>query len=186
ASAFVIMQVLAPKADSVRFTTRFSGMLSVCRDGDRLAMDFPSIPPWACANTPAELVEGLGKAPDSVLQIEDNYFAIYDSPKDIRDIRPDLRLLEKLHPFGVCVTAPGEDCDFVSRYFAPSYGIPEDSVTGSTHCSLAPYWSQRLGKTKLYACQLSERGGELWCEVREKRVLVKGNAVLTLRGELLF
>ena len=108
----MIMQVLAPKADSVRFTTRFSGMLSVCRDGDRLAMDFPSIPPWACANTPAELVEGLGKAPDSVLQIEDNYFAIYDSPKDIRDIRPDLRLLEKLHPFGVCVTAPGEGLRF--------------------------------------------------------------------------
>ena len=103
----------------------------------------------------------------------------------MRQIRPDLRLLETLHPAGVAITAPGEDADFVSRYFAPSYGIPEDPVTGSTHCSLAPYWAQRLGKTTLHARQVSERGGELWCEVSGERVILKGNAVLTLRGELL-
>jgi predicted PhzF superfamily epimerase YddE/YHI9 len=94
-------------------------------------------------------------------------------------------LLEKLHPAGVAITAPGDDADFVSRYFAPSYGIPEDPVTGSTHCSLAPYWAQRLGKTNLHARQLSERGGELWCEVKGERVILKGNAGLTLQGELL-
>jgi predicted PhzF superfamily epimerase YddE/YHI9 len=127
----------------------------------------------------------LGRSPVTVTQIEDNYFAVFASQDDIREIRPGFHLLEKLHPAGVAITAPGEDTDFVSRYFAPSYGVPEDPVTGSAHCSLAPYWAQRLGKTKLHARQLSERGGELWCEVREERVIIKGNAVLTLRGELL-
>jgi predicted PhzF superfamily epimerase YddE/YHI9 len=100
-------------------------------------------------------------------------------------MRPDFRLLEKLHPAGVAVTAPGNDADFVSRYFAPSYGIPEDPVTGSTHCSLAPYWGRRLGKKQLHARQVSERGGELWCELKEDRVVLKGQAALTLRGEML-
>ncbi len=119
------------------------------------------------------------------MQIEDNYFAVYGREQVVRSIRPDFRLLEKLHPAGVAITAPGENADFVSRYFAPSYGIPEDPVTGSTHCSLAPYWAQRLGKNSLHARQVSERGGELWCEVKGVRVILKGNAVLTLRGELL-
>jgi predicted PhzF superfamily epimerase YddE/YHI9 len=131
------------------------------------------------------LIDGLGKAPARVLQIEDNYFAIYGSQAEISSIRPNFQSLEKLHPAGVAVTAPGNDADFTSRYFAPSYGIPEDSVTGSTHCSLAPYWAQKLGKARLHARQVSERGGELWCEVKRERVILKGNAVLTLQGELL-
>lgn len=185
ASAFVIMQILAPKVDCLCFRTRFSGNLSVRQEDDLLAMSFPALPPWLCANPPAQLREGLSKTPSQVLQIEDNYFAVYASPAAITEIKPDLRLLENLHPFGVAVTAPGQNCDFVSRYFAPSYGIPEDPVTGSTHCSLAPYWAQQLGKNKLHARQLSQRGGELWCEVEDTRVILKGNAVLTLRGELL-
>jgi len=99
-------------------------------------------------------------------------------------MRPEFHVLEKLHPAGVAITAPGEDSDFVSRYFAPSYGIPEDPVTGSTHCSLAPYWGERLGKTSLHARQVSQRGGELWCELKGDRVIIKGQAVLTLRGQL--
>lgn len=186
ASAYVILQFLASGVESVRFETRYSGTLTVRRDGDLLAMDFPVLPPWTCANPPTALLEGLRKAPAEVAQIEDNYFAIYKSQKEIREIRPDFPLLEKLHPAGVAITAPGEDADFVSRYFAPSYSVPEDPVTGSTHCSLAPYWAKRLGKTKLHARQVSERGGDLWCEVREDRVIISGNAVLTLRGELLF
>jgi len=110
---------------------------------------------------------------------------VYDREEDVRNIHPELRLLEKLHPAGVAITSPGENSDFVSRYFAPSYGIPEDPVTGSTHCSLAPYWARRLGKTSLHARQVSERGGELWCDVKGERVILKGNAVLTLTGELL-
>jgi predicted PhzF superfamily epimerase YddE/YHI9 len=185
ASAFVVLRILDPKCDSVRFETRFSGALRVCREGDLLAMDFPVLAPWECPDPPVVLTNGLGKCPSAVMQIEDNYFAVYESEKDVRNIRPDFRLLEQLHPAGVAITAPGDDADFVSRYFAPSYGIPEDPVTGSTHCSLAPYWAQRLGKTGLHARQVSQRGGELWCEVKGERVVLKGNAVLTLRGELL-
>jgi PhzF family phenazine biosynthesis protein len=185
ASAFVLLQILETGRDSVRFETRFSGALTVSRDGDLLAMDFPLLAPWTCAVPPAALISALGKAPTAVLEIEDNYFAIYASQEEVRRIRPDFRLLETLHPAGVAITAPGDGSDFVSRYFAPSYGIPEDPVTGSTHCSLGPYWAQRLGKTSLYALQVSERGGEIWCEVRRERVTLKGNAVLTLQGELL-
>jgi PhzF family phenazine biosynthesis protein len=185
ASAFVVLQILETGRDSVRFETRRSGALTVSRDGDLLAMDFPALAPWTSTTPPTALTEGLGKAPAQVVQIEDNYFAIYESQEEVRRIRPDFRLLEKLHPAGVAITAPGDDADFVSRYFAPSYGIPEDPVTGSTHCSLAPYWAPRLGKTSLHARQVSERGGELWCEVKRERVILKGNAVLTLRGELL-
>jgi len=185
ASAFVLLQILETERDSVHFQTRSSGVLTVCRDGELLAMDFPLLAPWACPDPPAILIEGLGKAPDTVVQVEDNYFAAYAREEDVRSIRPNFRVLEKLHPAGVAVTAPGEDADFVSRYFVPSYGIPEDPVTGSTHCSLAPYWGQRLGKTSLHARQISERGGELWCELKGERVILKGNAVLVLRGELL-
>ena len=184
ASALVILQILAPESNSVRFETRSSGALTVSGDGDLLAMDFPANAPWACANPPSPLIEGLGSAPAVVMQVEDNYFAVFEREDDVKRIRPDLRVLEKLHPAGVAITAPGEDSDFVSRYFAPSYGIPEDPVTGSTHCSLAPYWGERLGKTSLHARQISERGGELWCELKGDRVIIKGNAVLTLRGEL--
>lgn len=185
ASGFVVMQILAPGCKSVRFETRFSGSLAVSREDDLWAMDFPALAPWSSANVPAGLIEGLGKTPAAVMQIEDNYFAVYESEDEVRRIRPDLRLLKKLHPAGVAITAPGRDTDFVSRYFAPSYGIPEDPVTGSTHCSLAPYWAKRLGRTVLHARQVSERGGELWCEVKGERVIIKGNAVLTLQGELL-
>jgi predicted PhzF superfamily epimerase YddE/YHI9 len=185
ASAHVIMQILAPGRHSVRFETAYSGALTVSREGDLLAMDFPSNPPRLCVNPPAPLLDGLGSAPVSVMQVEDNYFAVYEREEDVKRICPNLRMLEKLHPAGVAITAPGQDSDFVSRYFAPSYGIPEDPVTGSTHCSLAPYWGDRLGKTSLYARQLSQRGGELWCELEGPRVTIKGNSVLTLRGELL-
>jgi predicted PhzF superfamily epimerase YddE/YHI9 len=185
ASAFVICKILQPEIDQVRFETRFHGALTVSRDSNLFAMDFPALAPWICPIPPAVLIEGLGKSPALVVQIEDNYFAVYEREADVQSISPDFRLLEKLHPAGVAITAPGDDSDFVSRYFAPSYGVPEDPVTGSTHCSLAPYWAQRLGKTKLYARQISERGGELWCEVDANRVILKGSAVLTLCGELL-
>jgi PhzF family phenazine biosynthesis protein len=186
ASAFVLLTILERQRELVRFATR-SGILTVRREQDLLSMDFPALPPWPCPSPPPELIEGLGAQSQrvSVLQIKDNYFVVYQSEDDVRRVSPDLRLLEKLHPAGVAVTAPGTHSDFVSRYFAPSYGIPEDPVTGSTHCSLAPYWGQRLGKTSLHARQVSERGGELWCEVAEEQVLLKGNAVLTMQGSLL-
>ena len=150
-------------------------------------MDFPAIPPRNCPNPPEKLFRALGTAPVPLTVIEGNskYLAVYESEQVVRNIRPDFTLLEQLHPFTVGITAPGEQTDFVSRYFAPSYGVPEDPVTGSAHCTLTPYWSARLGKTRLHARQVSQRGGELWCEMRGERVVLKGNAVLTLRGELL-
>jgi len=185
ASAFIVLGILEAKRDEVRFGTRFSGALRVTRDGTLLAMDLPALAPWTCASPPVALTEGLGRPPAFVVQIEENYFAVYEHEEDVKSIRPDFHLLEQLHPAGVAITAPGDTSDFVSRYFAPSYGIAEDPVTGSTHCSLAPYWARRLGKTSLYARQVSARGGELWCDVQPERVILKGNAVLILRGELL-
>ena len=185
ASAFVLTTILEPQRQSVRFETR-AGTLTVRREGDLFAMDFPALPPWKCESPPPELIAGLGADKvEAVLQLKDNYFVVLGNEEAVRNIRPDFRELEKLHPAGVAVTAPGNNADFVSRYFAPSYGIPEDPVTGSTHCSLTPYWAQRLGNKILYARQVSERGGELWCENAGGRVVIKGKAVLTLTGSLL-
>jgi predicted PhzF superfamily epimerase YddE/YHI9 len=185
ASALVVLQILEPARESVRFETRFSGALTVVRDGEMFAMDFPALAPWPCVNPPEALLQGLGAAPAAVMQIEDNYFAVFEGEQDVRNIRPDFHMLATLHPAGVAITAPGSNADFVSRYFAPSYGVPEDPVTGSTHCSLAPYWAERLGKTKLHARQVSERGGEIWCELAGDRVVIRGNAVLVLSAELM-
>jgi PhzF family phenazine biosynthesis protein len=187
ASGFVVLNILDPERNLVRFETRHSGTLTVSRDGDLLSMDFPAIPPRECLNPPEKLFRALGAEPVPTTIFEGNstYIAIYESEEAVRDIRPDFTLLEQLHPFTVGITAPGKQSDFVSRYFAPSYGVPEDPVTGSAHCTLTPYWSVRLGKTHLHARQVSERGGELWCEMHEQRVALKGNAVLTLQGELL-
>lgn len=185
ATAFILMTMLDPHRDSVRFETR-SGALTVRREDDLFVMDFPALPPWKCENPPNELIAGLGSENlGEVLQLKDNYFVVYESEQIVRNIRPNFQQLEKLHPAGVAITAPGNQADFVSRYFAPSYGIPEDPVTGSTHCSLTPYWAARLGKKLLHARQVSKRGGELWCEDVGSRVGIKGQAVLTMKGTLL-
>ena len=183
ASAFVFLNKLDPSQTAIQFETR-SGSLIVRREGDLLAMDLPASPPWSTPTIPPELREGLDPAPLALWQVKNNYFAIYESEDDIRRVRPNFAPLEKLHPFGVCITAPGKNSDFVSRYFAPSYGIPEDPVTGSTHCSLTPYWSQKLNKQTMHALQVSTRGGELWCELAGNRVIVKGNAALYMEGTI--
>ncbi len=186
ASAHVILNLLQAGLQTVRFETRLSGALTVSKEGEKLAMDFPAMFAKACTYSPEALNQGLGTAshPSNLLEANDTYIAVYENQAAIQNIRPDFARLEQLHPFVVAVTAPGEESDFVSRYFAPSYGILEDPVTGSSHCALTPYWTERLGKTQLYARQLSERGGELWCEMAGDRVIIKGNAVLTLRGTL--
>jgi PhzF family phenazine biosynthesis protein len=186
ASAYVLLNLLQSRLDTVRFETRQSGTLTVRRDDDLLAMDLPALFPKDCEALPESLVPALGAGPrpSALLEVNQIYFAVYDNETAIRSIRPDFSRLELLHPFVVAVTAPGETVDFVSRYFKPSYGMPEDPVTGSAHCALTAYWSERLGKSSLHARQLSERGGELWCEMAGDRVVLKGNAVLTLQGML--
>ena len=189
ASALVVFSMLDSAATSVRFDT-CSGPLVVSREGEWLSMDFPALPVSVSPKPPDQLLAGLDPPPPLVLEsaknaAEGNYFCVYQAESDIRKVRTNLALLEQLHPAGVCVTAPGQDSDFVSRYFAPSFGIPEDPVTGSTHCSLALYWSSRLNnKPRLHALQLSARGGEIFCEPKGDRVVLKGKAVLYLEGTI--
>ena len=180
ASAFILFTELEFRGDKVRFHSR-SGPLTVSREGEVLMLDFPSRPPGPCT-VPEALLRGLGKKPLDVLKARD-YFALYATAADVRSLQPDFAALRTLDE-KVIVTAPGDDCDFVSRFFAPTAGVPEDPVTGSSHCTLIPYWSRRLGKTTLFARQLSKRGGELFCRLAGERVHIGGKAVLYSRGQI--
>jgi PhzF family phenazine biosynthesis protein len=183
ASAHILFTQLGHNEDEIHFETVKAGTLTVKKDGDKYAMDFPSRPPIHI-DAPVGLVEALGeKQPLEVLRSRD-YFLVYESESDIRDISPDFFALSKMDTVGVIVTAPGDNSDFVSRFFAPGAGIPEDPVTGSAHCNLIPYWADKLGKTKLHAYQLSARKGELWCELKGDRVQMSGKAVTYLKGEI--
>lgn len=181
ASAFVICEKLEPVRQAVRFASR-SGELVVTRQEGRYVLDFPARPPSPCAPHP-RLVDALGTQPLQVLAARD-YLVIYRDEEEVRSLQPDLRLLSEMDRFAVTVTAPGREVDFVSRFFAPAQGVPEDPVTGSAHCTLIPYWSRRLGKTILTARQISARGGELFCEDRGERVFIGGDAVLYLEGRI--
>jgi len=179
ASAFVLFEYLAPSKDQVTFHSR-SGKLTVKKDKDLLAMDFPSRPPGPC-KTPPALIKALGKAPLEVLAAED-YFVVFSNEQEIMDLEPDMSGLKKVDLRGVITTAPGDDVDFVSRFFAPKFGIDEDPVTGSAHCALTPYWSNRLKKKALRGRQVSRRGGELSCGDRGNRVIIAGRAVQYMKG----
>jgi PhzF family phenazine biosynthesis protein len=182
ASAWVIANRLERGRDEVRFQSK-GGTLVVRREGELYTLDFPSRPPEPCPATP-ELVKGLGKAPREVLGSRD-YLAVFESEDEVRGLVPDMEsLAAATDRFAVIVTAPGRDVDFVSRFFAPRAGIPEDPVTGSAHCTLTPYWARRLGRSRLKALQVSPRGGELLCEDRGPRVHIGGRAVLYLEGTI--
>jgi predicted PhzF superfamily epimerase YddE/YHI9 len=183
ASAFVLFSLLDHGGDVAPFETR-SGRLEVRRDGDLLVMDFPSLPPTSCSDPPAALLAGLPARPSIVVQSAFDYIAVYDEAETVRSLQPDLTQLETLESRGVVVTAPGDEVDFVSRYFAPRFGIPEDPVTGSTHSTLVPYWAERLGKSSLHARQLSQRGGELFCKALGERVEIAGRCALYLDGTI--
>jgi PhzF family phenazine biosynthesis protein len=181
ASASVVLETLQPTLDEVAFHTR-SGMLVVRRDGERFVMDLPAAATTVVAEPPGALLDALGVRPLEVRAGADKFLAVFADERTVVGLRPDMPLLESLHPRGVIATAPGDDVDFVSRYFAPSYGIPEDPVTGSAHCLLVPYWHERLKRTRLRARQVSARGGELACEYRGARVHLAGHAVRYLEG----
>ena len=181
AAAFVLYEHLGFKGDTISFQSK-SGDLSVSRKGRHLVMNFPAQPPLECP-VPDALVEGLGRRPLEVLR-SDDYLAVYEKEDDIRAISPDFEKLTEIDLRGVIVTARGRSVDFVSRFFAPKLGIKEDPVTGSAHCELTPYWSPRLGKKSLKARQLSERGGDLHCEMSGDRVLISGTAVSYMEAEI--
>jgi PhzF family phenazine biosynthesis protein len=180
-SAYVLYELLGETADILRFQTK-SGELTVEKSGGLLVLDFPSRPAVA-AGTPEGLVEAIGREPKEVLRSRD-YLMVYESEDDVRAIQPDFAALLKINTHAVIVTAKGTGCDFVSRFFAPEVGVFEDPVTGSAHCTLIPYWAEKLGKTELFARQVSQRGGELTCELVGDRVRIGGSAALYLKGEI--
>jgi predicted PhzF superfamily epimerase YddE/YHI9 len=180
AAAHVILELRREMESSqVGFDSR-SGELNAVRDGDLYVLDFPSCYPAECADDPV-LFEALGARPAVFLRTGD-CFCVFETEDQVRTLAPYMSRLAAVDCRGVIVTAPGKDCDFVSRFFAPRAGIPEDPVTGSAHTNLIPYWSRRLGKKKLFARQISRRGGELWCEDRGARVGIGGRAVEYLQG----
>jgi PhzF family phenazine biosynthesis protein len=181
AAAHVLFRHLAYAGSEIRFQSK-GGELKVNRAENRLVLDFPSRP--AAETAPSqELIAALGAQPERLLRGRD-FFVVFASEQEVAAIKPDFDRVAHLDAQGVVVTAPGEECDFVSRYFAPAAGIPEDPVTGSTHCTLIPYWSQRLGKKKLFARQISARGGELFCEDRGDRVGIGGEALTYVEGKI--
>jgi PhzF family phenazine biosynthesis protein len=182
ASGYLLLTRLTPEVDIVQFSSR-SGPLSVIRKGDEFALDFPA-QPASPAETPAGLADALSAAPSSVLTMGQRLFAVFDDAAQVRGLTPDMVAVARLAPGGLTATAPDTAYDFVSRHFAPSHGIPEDPVTGSTHTTLTPYWAERLGKATLRAAQLSARGGELNCTLDGDRVEIAGQAVLYMEGKI--
>ena len=182
ASAHVVFHHVQRDADSVAFETR-SGRLEVTRSGDDLTMDFPALAAHP-VESPVDLCAGLGAAPQAVFADMD-YLALFETEAQVRAIRPDMTALARLDGRrGVIVTAPGETADFVSRFFSPRLGVPEDPVTGSAHCMLAPFWAERLGKTTFQARQVSARGGTVRCAVAGDRVRLSGRAAQYLEGTI--
>jgi len=178
-TAFVIFRYLKPELQSACFDT-LSGELVVKREGERLAMDFPSRPPAPCNEGMDAMAAALGSRPRELWAARD-YMALFDSEEQVRSLEPDFKALAKLGRMTI-VTAPGREVDFVSRFFAPGHGIDEDPVTGSAHTTLIPYWAGRLGKASLHAWQVSRRGGDLYCELQGERVKIAGSAVPYLEG----
>lgn len=182
AAAYALFNVMGMTSDSVAFET-LSGTLTVARKGSRLELDFPSRPATPAPATP-ELIRGLGATPRFTARSQRMWLCLFDSQAQVAALAPDASLMEAVVPGRIIATAPGEDCDFVSRFFAPDAGIYEDPVTGSAHCTLMPYWSAALGRTELFARQISPRGGQLWCEQRGERVAMAGHGALYMKGEI--
>ena len=181
ATAHVIFDMLDYDKERITFSTR-SGNLFVTKKQNCLEMDFPALN-IARREISEQFIAALGQAPVE-LWAGDDYLAVFKTESDIRNLNPNQALLSEFDLRGVIVTAPGAQFDFVSRFFAPKYGIPEDPVTGSAHCALAPYWAQRLNKTSLSARQISKRGGNVSCEVKHERVFLSGTAITFMTAEI--
>ena len=181
ATAHVLFRYTFPSEKRLTFSTR-SGDLPVTREGDILTLDFPARPGKPVPISDA-LIAALGMRPREAYQARD-LMAVFDSEAQVRDLQPDVQRVAELDTFALIVSSSGDAVDYVYRFFAPRHGIAEDPVTGSANCTLVPYWSERLGTTDLTARQLSARGGELRCTLRGDRVLISGNTVEYLRGEI--
>lgn len=180
ATAFVLFSSDTSRSEITFFSK--SGKLSANRDQDRVALNFPSQTPTPC-RAPKDLLEALKTEALEVLSSED-YFVVFPGEKDVAELNPDMGKLRGLELRGVIATAKGDNADFVSRFFAPKFGIAEDPVTGSAHCALTPYWARELNKEKLYAQQISKKGGELYCTDCGDRVVISGRAVKYMEGSI--
>jgi PhzF family phenazine biosynthesis protein len=183
ASAAVVMERLEPERRRVVFHSA-SGPLTVNRSNAGYVMDFPA---RICTPvpTPPAISAALGVVPVEVVADAFNYLVVLESAQAVRDLAPDIAAIARMDRSGLIVTASGDgNYDFVSRYFAPAKGIPEDPVTGSAHCALAPYWAVRLNKREFHAYQASQRGGEILCRLRADRVELEGTAVFYLQGQV--
>lgn len=185
ASAYVLFNELDYKNKTIHFKAKLSDLF-VRREDDLLILDFPAIDYEICTDYPKSLINGLGKEPSAVYVAHEdpNYYAIFEDERDVTELEVNMSEVAKLHPYGLVVTAPGKSVDCVSRYFIPSFGVPEDPVTGSIHCVLVPYWGEKLGKTKIHAFQASARTGNLFCEHKGDRVMLAGYAEKYLSGTI--
>ena len=182
ASAYVIHEFIEPSLRTISFNSR-SGILTVdILDDGRYQMNFPQ-DTFEVRRPPIGLIESFGITPITIKKGKDDYLLILESEDQLRALTPDFVMLGKVDTRGVIVSAPGELYDFVSRCFYPAYGIPEDPVTGSAHTTLAPYWAEKLNKSKLTARQISKRGGNIECEIVGDRINLIGSAVLYAEGE---
>jgi PhzF family phenazine biosynthesis protein len=181
ASAQVVFDHLDRDRQTVTFDSK-SGPLRVDRRADSLVLDFPVLAPAPRPAMPA-LAVALGATPLETY-LAKSLLAVFGSERDVRALNPDFEAMRQLESFGVIATAPGDHVDFVSRFFAPKVGVPEDPATGSAHCTLTPYWAARLNKTSLHAHQVSTRGGELWCELAGDRVHIAGRVTPYLAGTI--
>ena len=190
ASAYVLFEDTERAKTEIKFKT-MSGMLAVIRKNGLLYLDFPPRPVTPCPMYET-FEKALGLKPAATYKAFD-FLVLVDDEEVLRSLAPDFSILKQIKKeagldddsFGIIVTSKGSDCDFVSRFFAPNAGINEDPVTGRAHCSLIPYWSERLRKTTLIAKQLSKRGGILYCEDHGERVLIGGNTVRYLEGNII-
>ena len=183
ASAFVLFANQGWPAEKITFQTRKSGQLVVYNRGDLLEMDFPSRPVHKLS-LPAGLKKALRITPEEIFGSAEDLLVVLKSEKAVREVQPDIGALQQIDCRGVIITARGDHSDFVSRFFAPRFGVPEDPVTGSAHCVLIPYWASVLGKNNLHAFQVSKRGGELFCVNAGKRVKISGQATLYMEGTI--
>jgi PhzF family phenazine biosynthesis protein len=183
AAAHVLFQQASFPGDRIAFQSMASGELAVLQEGEWLTLDFPADTPEP-ADAPQALVSALGKEPAETYRGRSDFLLIYPAQRDIEAITPDFVQLARMDIRGVIISAPGDEEDFVSRFFAPGVGINEDPVTGSAHTTLTPYWSERLGKESLTARQLSKRKGDLRCRLLGNRVHITGKAVTYLEGEV--
>ncbi len=179
ATGWLILNELEPDRTEVAFETR-SGTLTVSRDGDLLAMDFPAMVAKE-QPLPDGLIEAIGIEPVRFLKAVKNMAVLKDEAA-VRAVDPDFGYIKNMDGMGLIITAPGDQSDCASRYFAPHAGIDEDPVTGSAHCTIVPYWSDVLGKAQIYARQVSARSGDLYCWFENDRVVLGGKARTIIKG----